>query len=376
MVYLDHAAHTVVFPEVWERLDAVREPLRNPQSVHRSGRYSRALLDESRTTIARLLQARVEEILFTSGGTEALQLGLMGVMRALHQQGRAGYALYSPLLHPGARDALMTLSPLWGLVPFPIPLTPTGQWDFPTLSHADRSPLPVQLIVVDDVSSLTGSRNDPNALLPALQSLQAERPLIVLDHCAGAAEKLLRWPETPADIAVLSSEKLGAPAGTGLLLLRKGTPFSPLHTGSQEWGLRPGTPNTLGAIALATALELLAPLQHALHTRYTQYQQQLREALRGHYHFPLPLEHTAAHILTGRHPVLTAQQLTIRADIAGLELSAGPACTSGSSTVSEGLLALGMTNKEAERLWRLSMGPTTTAEDLATATQILLDCAR
>ncbi|MDR2662346.1 MAG: aminotransferase class V-fold PLP-dependent enzyme [Treponema sp.] len=239
-------------------------PFGNPSSLHGEGRAARAALEEARTRCAGALRVKPEELVFSSGGTESNAAVLFSLLRRPrrsgepHTAGSGGAAelLYSAVEHPSIKENCTVLGEL-GLRCAVIPVDGEGRVTEETLAGALKKHPPPKMAAIMAVNNETGAVNDLAALVSLIRSHSAEQGAPVHVHCdlVQAAGKI---PMDPAgwgiDSASISAHKIGGPRGAGLLWLRK--PLLPLvRGGGQEKGIRPGTENTAGALALARALE-------------------------------------------------------------------------------------------------------------------------
>src|SRR5919204_5195726 len=250
-VYLDHAATTRVRGEVFQGMGPFYGPkFGNPSSTPRWGREARAALDEARERLARCLGAHPDEICFTSGGTEADNLAILGPWRALRAQGRRA-VVTTPIEHKavlgavhqaareGAEERLLSLNQE-GLV---------DQASFDELVRDDVA-----------VCSVMWVNNEVGLVqpIPELAERAKSRGVVFHADAVQAFGKLaIDTRAVPVDLLTLSGHKIGAPKGIGALFIRRGTPLEPLvHGGSQDRGRRPGTENVAAAVGLARAAEL------------------------------------------------------------------------------------------------------------------------
>jgi cysteine desulfurase len=250
-VYLDHAATTPVREEVLAAMLPFFGPrFGNPSSVHRWGREARTALDEARERVARCLGASPDEIVFTSCGTEADNMALIGVWRARHGEGRRA-AVSTPIEHKAVLGALHQVAREGGEE---------------RLLAVDASGLvtaeSVESLVRDDaaVCSVMWVNNEIGTVqdVPALAARAKERGVVFHSDAVQAFGKVeIDARRTPFDMLSISGHKIGAPKGIGALYIRRGTPMEALmFGGSQDRGRRPGTENVAMAVGLACAAEL------------------------------------------------------------------------------------------------------------------------
>lgn len=374
-VYLDHNATTPLRPEVraiW--LEALDQDCGNPSSVHRSGRLARARLDDARERAAAALGIAEDELLFTSGGTESNNLALRGVLAAA-----------------GAEAGLVTSAIEHSSV-----LGPAG--------HLAGRGHPVRYVGVDRegrvaaeevlaaagpgtaLVSIQAANNEVGTLGP-LQAIGAglarlpegrRRPLLHSDAVQALGRIPLKLREWGVDLASFSAHKFGGPVGVGLLYRRRGVTLQACFAGGeQEHGLRPGTENVAAIVAAVRAVELAVAEQATFAGRLKELERSLftalAQAVPGVRLLGPPLG--GADRLPGTLNVLLpgvdGRVLVTRLDLAGLEASAGSACASGSLEPSHVLRAMGLDDESARAGLRLSLGRTTTLEDLRQAVDIL-----
>src|SRR5487761_1986736 len=256
-IYLDHSATTPVRPEVLEAMQPFFGPrFGNPSSIHRWGRDARVALDEARGRVARCVGAHADEICFTSGGTEADNLAVLGAWRAARAAGRTA-VVSTPIEHKAVLEAVHTAAQE-GAEERLLRMTGGGV--------VDRASFEEQVTTDVAVASVMWVNNEMGAIqpVPELGELARARGVVFHTDAVQAFSKLeIDASRMPFDILSISGHKIGAPKGCGALFIRRGTRIEPLfHGGSQDRGRRPGTENVAFAVALATAAEL-AVREHA-----------------------------------------------------------------------------------------------------------------
>lgn len=333
--YLDYAAHAPLRPEIRRRLEELSHlPLGNPSSLHGPGRQARMLLEEARETCASVLGAKVEEIVFTSGATEANNLALRGMLPP------GSHFLVSSTEHPSVRDcarALVGVEVEW------LPVDRQGRIDPADVKR--RVKANTRLISVMAVNNEVGT----------VQPFQELAGLGVPLHVDGVQDRTFQ--PRGADLYTLSGHKLGAPVGIGLLYVRQGLTLPPLLVGgAQEDNRRAGTSPAIAAALLALALTLPQPDLQPLKERL---EAGLRERLQ-----PLPGE--APHISAWLAET-PAETILVALDLAGVAASSGSACSSHSIEPSHVLQAMGYTAEQSRCLVRFSLGWDTTPADIELA---------
>ncbi|MCC6407152.1 MAG: cysteine desulfurase [Planctomycetes bacterium] len=367
-VYLDHNSTTPIRPEVRTALIATLDELGgNPSSVHTSGRRARHLLDEARERAAAALGVHEDELVFTSGGTEANNLAVLG---ALNAAGPGAKLVTTAIEHSSVLEPAQALASAGRPVDF-VGVDRRGLLD-PT-EVAERA-IDARLV------SVIAANNEIGTLAPLAQLARTHGRgwLLHTDAVQALGRIELRLAEWGIDLASFSMHKLGGPVGVGVLFRRKGVELAPLvRGGGQENGVRPGTENVAGIVASALAIELAVREREALATRL----EALSHGLWRELHVALPKLQLVGPALgeAGRlpgtlnvlAPHVDGKVLVTRLDLAGLEVSAGSACASGSLEPSHVLLALGFARDEARAALRLSFGRSNTLEDVHNAVEIL-----
>ena len=366
-VYLDYNATTPVAAEVLAAmLPYLAEHFGNPSSSHPYGRKAAQAVREARASVAGLLGAAADEIVFTGSATEANNLALLGVARAL--VGAKRHLVVSAVEHPAVIEpALHLQSEGWELSV--IPVDGYGRVDPADVAAALR---PDTALV-----SIMHANNEVGTIQPVAEIAaitQARGVLLHTDAAQSAGKIPLDVDALGVDLLTLAGHKFYAPKGVGALYVRAGTPIAPVQFGAgQEHGLRPGTENVaqlvgLGAAArlarerLPAATQKLRALRDALHDR-------LREGvpglmLNGHPNERLP---TTLNVSFAR---ITGRELLARVDDR-VAASVGSACHSEADTVSGVLAAMGCDAARARGAVRLSVGWMTTPEEIEVAATAL-----
>lgn len=360
MIYLDHNATTPPASAVVSAMLPVLSSLwANASSQHGPGQEAKRVLGMARTTVARVLGCKPAEVVFTSGATEANHLAVRGLLAAAPQGRRR--VVFSSVEHAGHLRLARALTDSGIAVDF-IPVHSDGTLD---LRVADA-------LIGPDVAlvSLMAANNETGVLMPVAE-------VAALAHAAGAplhvdatqfiGKQPFTFATCGADAVSLSAHKLQGPKGVGALLLRQGVRLAPQTLGSQERGRRGGTENLAGIVGLAAALELLGDVSHE-----AARQARLRDALENGLARALPALHIWSRgvpRLPGtsylRFGALPAEVVLQRLDRLGVAASSGAACSSGGSEPSHVLTAMGVACEEALGAVRLSLGRTTTDEDVA-----------
>ena len=366
-IYLDHAATTPVRREVFEAMEPFYGPrFGNPSSTHRWGREARAALDEARERIARCLGAETDEICFTSGGTEADNLAILGPWRARDRHRTAvvttgiEHKAVLASVHQAARE---------GAEERFAPVTSQGVVD---VDAFDR-------LLGSDVAlcSIMWVNNEIGTIQPIPELVRRAKTHGIVFH-TDAVQAFAKIPinvrETPVDLLTLSGHKIGAPKGCGAMFIRRGTAIESLmHGGSQDRGRRPGTENVAAAVGLARAAELAIEEREREMARLAALRDRLEAALVER--IPDVMVHgraapRAAHILNVSVPGTDSESLLMALDLAGVACSSGSACQSGNVNPSHVLTAMGVPRDLASAAIRMSLGALTTDETVTRVAEL------
>ncbi len=361
-IYMDHAATTPVAPAVLEAmLPYLKHSFGNASSVHRPGREARGALEDSRGRIAAHLNTKPEQIIFTSGATEANNLGLSILRTGEH-------LITSKIEHKAVLEPAEALKTADIHTTFLAPAPETGSLHSSQVAAAVRPD--TRLVSVMYVNNETGAISP----LGKIASVCHEHEILLHTDAAQAAAWLPLDKETlGTDLLSLSAHKIYGPKGIGILYVREGVELpSQILGGSQERGRRGGTENIAGAVGMATAMDLVAKTQSAdtrrVHALRKELQDQLLAKIGDRLIVNTPV-HAAPHILNvAFKPMdgtpLDGEMLLLNLDIEGVYASAGSACTSGAISPSHVLLGLGLPEHTARAALRLSLGRTTTKEEV------------
>lgn len=348
-IYLDHAATTPILPAAKAAMVEAMDRWANPSSPHAEGRAARAALEDARERIKKAL-GWDGELIFTSGASEAIDIAL--------KRTKSARCLLSPFEH----DAVYRAAPNATVLAAGDPRD-FDNWKIDD-SHLGRelSRGEPPLIALQAVNSETGTVQI--AVLNTMAAKWREAGAVLLSDCSQSAG----WAPLPdADLIVVSAHKLGGPPGIGALLVRD---MSLLEAaGGQERGYRGGTENVPGAIGFAAALEAIERTDDG-YARWTDTiapaVASLEEQLRGaRAEFVAPGTWQSPHILAVAMPLVSAKSQLIQFDLAGIAVSAGSACSSGSLKQSRTLAAFAVPEAIADRTIRLSFGWSTTPADIA-----------
>ena len=350
-VYFDHNASAPMDCAVREGLMRhLAAPPGNPSSVHSHGRAARTALERARRAVADRLGVKATELVFTSGATEALHLAIGGLVH------RGGHVVSTAVEHAAVDGALAVVGAVVDRV------APDTRGRLAPHAFVERLRVDTRLVVC------IGAQNEIGTLSPIAEVAGLVAPVPVL---CDATQMWGRVPLNPNALGVslmaLSGHKVGAPAGIGLLWVRPGVCLAPVQRGgAQERERRSGTENLLGAVGLGLAAEQVErrlaemPRIRALRDRLRAGLEALEPTLLVHGEPTAGLPNT----LSFRVPDLDGDALLAAFDLEGFSLSSGSACASGALEPSPVLLALGLSERDARRGLRISLGPENTAEEV------------
>jgi len=370
MIYADYNATTPLDPEVRAAMnEALDVTFGNPSSIHSAGQAARRLVDRARAQVAGLIGAAPDEIIFTSGGTEADNLAVLGVADAATARG----IVTSAVEHKAVLDPCKYLQAKGHSVAF-LPVDRDGRVDLAALEAAVKTD--VALV------SLMLANNDTGTIQPVAEAAQTAKAAGVLVHtdAVQAAGKL------PIDVNKLgvsllscSSHKIHGPKGAGALFVRRGVHLTPLaYGGRQERTLRPGTENVPAIVGFGKACELARARLDADARRVAE--------LRDHFEKQILARISGTRVNGGGQrlpnttniafPQLDGEAITINLDMLGMAVSTGAACSSADKTPSHVLLAMGQTAAEARSSVRFSFGRDTTDEEVDRATNLVVQAVK
>lgn len=356
-VYLDHSATTPVAPDVLAAMAPFFDrSYGNASSLHSFGRESRRAVDEARSSIAATLGARPDEIVFTSGATEADNLAVLGT--AWTRSGR-GHVVTSRVEHDAVLRSVESLATMGFDVSF-VDVDSSGRVD----PEAVRAALRSDTFLV----SVMAGNNEIGTLEPidAIGRLCRERGILFHTDAVQALGKI-DIPLAHVDLLSASAHKLHGPKGVGFLYVRKGTRLVPLaRGGGHERGLRSGTENVPGIVGFAAALRLAMVERDAVGARMRRLRERLigeilkmpGTRLNGHRSESLP------HIANFSFAGIEGESLVMKLDEAGIAASTGSACSSPNLEPSHVLVAIGVPLSMAHGSLRISTGRDTTDPDI------------
>lgn len=366
-MYLDHAATTPVLPEVVsavsEAMGAVGGINGNPSSVHAAGRSARQQVEQARESIAADLRAHPSELVFTSGGTESDNLAVGGLYRAAGPGRRA--VLLSAAEHHAVLETAEQLPDAelrW------LPLDGAARVSVEGFRQTLAESGPAALAAVMWANNETGAVTD----LPAVADAAAFAGVPL--HC-DAVQAIGSVPIAMEALPgvttlALTGHKIGGPPGVGALVVRRDAALAPLlHGGGHERGLRSGTLNVPGIVGLAVAVNAAVSARTERNQRLATLSGELLRGVLERVPGAVPTVAPGGERLPGTvhltFPGCEAETLLMLLDAAGVQCSAGSACTAGVTRASHVLVAAGMDTERAASGLRFSLGHTSSADDVA-----------
>jgi cysteine desulfurase len=364
-VYLDNNATTPILPEVFEAMRPFYfEEFGNASSIHHYGQHTRAAVEKARASVAALLNARPAEIVFTSGGTEADNLGIFGLVS------RGEHVITSTIEHSAVMNTCKRLEQMGCEVTF-VPVNGRCEVDPDEVHRAIR---PNTKLI-----SIMMANNETGVVQPMDEIGKVAREADVFFHtdAVQAAGKVpVDVQKIGCDALSISGHKIHAPQGTGALFIKKGTLIQPqIYGGTHERQRRAGTENVPGIVGLGKAAEISRQwLQGGGPAEMAAMRERLQDSVLN------AIEGAGVNGLGApRVPNTTnlyfdhaeGEALVIALDLKGLAVSSGAACSSGAIEPSHVLLAMGLSHQRARASIRVSLGKQTTQDDIDFAIRVI-----
>lgn len=366
--YLDHAGSTPLAPGVrqaWlDAQDALSRRPGNPAALHAGGRSAKRLLEDARERVGAAVGASRAEVVFTSGATESDALALVAASRGMRGADAARVDVWmSPVEHDAVYEQREVLH-REGFTPRIFAVNSSGRVEYSDLRSAEFER--AALMSMTWVCSELGTIEPVCEFASFVHDAWADQaPLLHSDAAQAIGYCDVNFAQSGLDLLSIGGHKVGAPVGTGALIVRRGIKMATDRPGGgHERGIRSGTPDVAGACALATALEFA--VEHRLER--VQRAQKLRERLisglpQGVRLSVDPATASAAiiHLLIPTHH---PEAVLLAMDMAGVDVSAGSACHAGVTRPSRVVMALGYSENQALGVLRVSTGMETTVEDI------------
>ena len=371
VTYLDNAATTPVRPEVLEAMLPYlgKEAFGNPSSAHRFGRAARAGVEEAKRAIAEAVGAEPNQVVFTSGGTEADNLAIIGAALAARDRDGPFRVAVSATEHKAALAAAHAVRHLGGEEVI-LPVSASGLVD----NRALDSVLDEGVALV----SVMWVNNEVGTVQPVADVASRCCDAGVLFH-SDAVQAFGKVPVSLRDVnctlLTISGHKIGAPKGVGALIVRDRKAVEAIiHGGGQQFGIRPGTENVPGIVGLGIAAKLAAQEQPALAARLRE----LRDELERRVLAIVPdavingwQSQRAPHISNISIPGTDSEALLMHLDLAGIACSSGSACSTGTVEPSHVLTAMSVPRELGVAALRFSLGKDSTIDDVEAVAGVL-----
>ncbi|MCL1467927.1 cysteine desulfurase family protein [Argonema galeatum] len=363
-IYLDYSATTPTRPEAIAAMQEVlTQQWGNPSSLHEWGQRAATILEQARMQVAGLIKAPAESIIFTSGGTEADNLAIMGVARCYT---KPQHIIISSVEHSAVAEPVQLLEQ-WG---WKVTRLPVDRWGRVNENDLENALQPNTVLV-----SIIYGQSEVGTLQPieALGNIVRDRGVLFHTDAVQVAGRLpIDVQKLPVDLLSLSSHKIYGPQGSGALYVRPGVELVPLlGGGGQEMRLRSGTQAVPIIAGFGVAAELAAQEMATETSRLIGLRDRLFDQLSdtpsltptGHRWHRLP-HHVSFCLQDADGKKLTGKTIVRQMNLAGVGISAGAACSSGKLNPSPILLAMGYSTQMAKAGIRLTLGRDTTAADV------------
>lgn len=375
-IYLDHAATTYVDPRVLDAmLPFFSETFANPSSFHTPGMRAKEAVTEARESIARILNTRANDIVFTSGGTESDNLALFGILRA-HQDKK--HVITSSIEHPAVLEPLLFLQKRGEIELTVLPVDRNGQVSVDEVVHAIKPETVLVSIMYanNEIGTIQPIADIGRAILKWRKNQNSAYPYFHSDACQAAGSLDLDVEKLHVDLLTINGSKIYGPKGVGILYVRRGIKIEPLvRGGGQERAIRSGTENVPGIIGLATALVIAQSEKDEENARLTTLRDRLVEGL-----MKIPKTRLNGHPIERLPNSVNISFLDIEGEAAvlyldaeGIYVSTGSACASASLDPSHVILATGLSYEGAHGSMRFTLGKRTTAEDIERVIHVMPD---
>jgi cysteine desulfurase len=360
-IYLDYAATTPAYPEVAAAMQPyLSEKFGNPSSLHSFGQEAKVTIEKAREQVVRLIGGSVDEIVFTSGGTEADNFALEGVAFANEKKGN--HIIVSKIEHHAITECTEFLAKRGFQITY-----------LPVDKHGLVDPEEVKKAITDKtiLVSIMHANNEIGTIEPIAEISKIAKEKGIYFH-TDAVQTVGHIPvkvnELEVDLLSLSGHKFHGPKGVGVLYIRKGTRLvSFLHGGGQEKNRRASTENVPGIVGMGVACELASKEIESEIKKQTVLRDKLIKGIMDEIPETVLNGHPARRLPNNVNvcfKYVEGESVLLNLDLAGIAASSGSACTSGSLEPSHVLLAIGLSHEIAHGSLRLTLGKSTTAEDI------------
>lgn len=360
-MYLDNSATTQVSEEVFNEMKPYfREEFGNPSTLYKYGRESKKALDQARQRVADAINAKPEEIIFTSGGSESDNLAIKGIAFKLAKKGK--HIITTEIEHPAVKETLYFLESLDFKVTY-LPVYENGIIRIDDLKEA----------ITDETILITvmHANNEIGTIQPIEEIGKIARENGIKFHTDAVqsfgkievdVEKL------NVDLLSLSSHKLNGPKGVGAIYIKKGTRLTPLiHGGGQERGIRAGTENVPGIVGFGKACELASQQLDEHYEKLSSIRDELIEKVLAtipEAYLNGDSENRLPNLVNFRFKAIEGESLILLLDAKGYQASTGSACSSNKLEASPVLTALGLDPVDVHGSLRISLAPESDSFDV------------
>jgi cysteine desulfurase len=374
-VYLDHSATTPIDARVLDAmLPYLRDKFGNASSVHQFGQETRAAVDKARRQVASLINARANEVIFTSGGTEANNLAIRGICEAAQQNGR--HIITSAIEHPSVRGVTDYLEKQgWSITRLPVYESGIVRLDDVRAALRDDTVLISVMMANNEIGTIQPI-GEIGSLVRAERHNGRKHLWFHTDAVQAAGRMPIDVEAAGCDLLSLSAHKIYAPKGTGALFIRRGVRLFPQQIGGhQERERRAGTESVANIVAFGRAAEL-AHTEMQGRNRQTK---RLRDRFEKEVHVRIKdiilngdRDSRLPHVSNISFRFIEGEGLLIHLDMQGVAVSTGSACSSGTLEPSPVIKALGRDEELARGAIRFSFGKDNCDEDVDYAVNALV----
>lgn len=366
--YLDHAGSTPLAPGVrqaWlDAQDSLSRRPGNPAALHAGGRSAKRMLEDARERVGAAVGASRAEVVFTSGATESDALALVAASRGMRgADARRVDVWMSPVEHDAVHEQGEVLR-REGFRPRIFAVNSSGRVEYSDLGPAEFER--AALMSMTWVCSELGTIEPVGEFASFIHEARADQaPLVHSDAAQAIGYCDVNFAQSGLDLLSIGGHKIGAPVGTGALIVRRGiTMVTDRPGGGHERGIRSGTPDVAGACALATALEFAVEYRLERVQRAQQLRERLISGLPQGVRLSVDPATASAAIIHLLIPTHHPEAVLLAMDMAGVDVSAGSACHAGVTRPSRVVMALGYSENQALGVLRVSTGLETTVEDI------------
>lgn len=349
-IFLDNAATTPLKPEVKQYIIELLDQFYNPSSLYQGGVDARKIIEQARNNVAKFINGKSDNIIFTSGGSASNSLAIQGYVNKHNCT-----VLYSPIAHKSILKCVEHIKNA-----YPLKVNEYGEIDFYDLREWLDTKSGKFFVVFDYSNSEIGTIQDVRKLINLIHFYNG---VVYLDCTGSISQVPVDVNDLGADMIGFSAHKLGALKGCGVLYKKSNIELEPLIYGSQEQGYFAGTENVLGIASLGKAVENYDYSSISSKNRDFVYDYIMSE-IPDSYLVGAPLEHRLPHNLYMCFKGVQGESLMILLDMNGVQVSTGSACSSGNLQPSSTLTAIGMDKDDIHSCIRMSFSGNETKEEL------------